>query len=262
MTIERHPCLIPIEEGAIIWRYLDFEKFESLLRDKALFFCRLDKFNDPFEGSVPRREVNYRINAGRRYAKRFNLSFDTEKDDKPIADEHKRLKRTTIANCWQINQNESDAMWQLYLKDNEGVAIQSRPALLFSVLNEVPEKIYPSKVRYINYDEDIWYDHIEYPVQDYNFLTPFIHKRIEFIHEREFRIFIELREAEQDVNFWDSQPHHKGQLIKLNVSGLIENVIFPPTCDVKTEEIIKTLAADYGYNLYYEKSKLNREPEF
>ena len=31
----------------------------------------------------------------------------------------------TAVNCWHINEHESAAMWDLYLKSNEGIAIQS-----------------------------------------------------------------------------------------------------------------------------------------
>jgi hypothetical protein len=36
-----------------IWRYLDFTKFIDLLDKSSLFFCRLDKLGDPFEGVCP-----------------------------------------------------------------------------------------------------------------------------------------------------------------------------------------------------------------
>lgn len=261
--IESHPCLINAGGDLILWRYLSFEKFRSLLIDKGLFFfCRLDKFSDPYEGSVPRREVEFRVNEARKYAARYNLKFSIEKDDKPIADVHRRSKRTTIVNCWHINQNESDAMWQLYLKDNEGVAIQTNLSSLIPLMDGIPSKISPSKIRYINYGADIWYDSTHYPVRDYNFLTPFVHKRIEFEYESEFRFFIEVQEAEQDENYWESQPIHIGKIITIDVSKLVEKVIFSPTADTKVKEKLVNLAIENDYNFIFEESQLNCEPEF
>ncbi len=52
-----HIALVKPDVKSIIYRYLDLEKFEYLLRDCALFFCRSDKFSDPFEASVPKKEV-------------------------------------------------------------------------------------------------------------------------------------------------------------------------------------------------------------
>ena len=38
-----------------VWRYTDVPKFVSLLAHRALYFARLDRLDDPFEGSLPRR---------------------------------------------------------------------------------------------------------------------------------------------------------------------------------------------------------------
>jgi hypothetical protein len=260
--VESHPCLIPVRDDVTLWRYLSYEKFESLLVDKGLFFCRLDKFSDPFEGSVPTREVEFRINEAKKYASRFNLEFSLEKDDKPIADMHRRSKRTTIANCWQINNNESDAMWQLYLKDNEGVAIQTHLSNMISLMDPIDDMVFPSKVRYIDYDKDIWYDATEYPVRDYNFLTPFVHKRVEYEHENEFRFFIEVKDAEQNEEYWDSQPILNGKIIKLNVNKLVEKVLFAPTADAKVKEKLERLATENGSKFNFEDSKLIGVPRY
>ena len=49
---EEHPAFSPPSDDAVLWRYMDFTKFVSLLDRSALFFARADKLNDPFEGSV------------------------------------------------------------------------------------------------------------------------------------------------------------------------------------------------------------------
>jgi hypothetical protein len=107
MAIRNHDNLINADPTLVLWRYMDLEKFRSFLENQALFFCRADKFSDPFEGSLPRIEYESR-NAW------------AGKDTQAIIDKHKYLKRSFIVNCWHINNNESDAMWRLYLKDNEG----------------------------------------------------------------------------------------------------------------------------------------------
>ena len=37
---------------AVLWRFMSFTKFVSLLARNALFFARADKLGDPFEGSL------------------------------------------------------------------------------------------------------------------------------------------------------------------------------------------------------------------
>ena len=48
---EEHETFTPPSSDAILWRYMDFTKFVSLLEKQALFFPRADKLGDPFEGS-------------------------------------------------------------------------------------------------------------------------------------------------------------------------------------------------------------------
>ena len=49
---EEHPVFNPPPDDAILWRYMDFTKFVSLLEKQALFFARADKLGDSFEGSL------------------------------------------------------------------------------------------------------------------------------------------------------------------------------------------------------------------
>lgn len=45
---------IPLpKDRDILWRYLSFEKFVSLLSTKSLYFATANQFEDPFEGHVP-----------------------------------------------------------------------------------------------------------------------------------------------------------------------------------------------------------------
>jgi len=265
MPIENHENLIPIDSDAKIWRYMDIEKYKSLLLESGLFFCRADKFSDPFEGSLTRREYEHRwMGFG------FGLHGEPvepeklDKDLEAISTLHRKLKRSTIVNCWHINTGESDAMWRLYLKDNEGVAIQSPAKTLFESLNGTPEIIHPSKIRYLNYDLDIWYHPEDYPHIHYNLIIPLIHKRTEFCHESEFRLFIDVPEAVENENYW-VQPdgnESKGKMIHFNIEHAIERVIFPPTSNHLVDDRIRSLTLDFGYDFEFEKSKLNEAPYY
>jgi hypothetical protein len=53
MFEEHHQFICPPED-TILWRYLDFTKFASLISKKTMYFCRTDLLGDPFEGSYPR----------------------------------------------------------------------------------------------------------------------------------------------------------------------------------------------------------------
>ncbi len=137
-----------------------------MLETKSLFFCRADKFSDPFEGSLPKMEAENRKKEMRKIARSPGYNFGEKQIDENILNlqkGHINFKRTTIINCWHKNKNESDAMWRLYLKDNEGVAIQSTTERVYKTIEEIPEVIGLSTVRYFDYDKDIWYHPTAYP---------------------------------------------------------------------------------------------------
>src|SRR5215207_9699692 len=50
-------CTPPDDENVRVWRYMTFIKFVSLLDRSALFFARVDRLGDPFEGSYARRNL-------------------------------------------------------------------------------------------------------------------------------------------------------------------------------------------------------------
>ena len=46
----------------VLWRYMDFSKFVAMLKDKALWFGRIDRLGDPFEGArgILRKEPEWK----------------------------------------------------------------------------------------------------------------------------------------------------------------------------------------------------------
>ena len=278
MITTDHEALIKCNPDAIIWRYMDLEKFELLLKNKSLFLCRSDKFSDPFEASIPKEESKHRIQEEIKNAKSLNQPTNPEEAKKKsdnIADLHKRVRRAFVVNCWHINSSESDAMWRLYLKTNEGVAIQSSYKKLIDSLYKNKEEIFISKVRYINYAKDIWYHETDYPVTRYNLFTPIIHKRTAFSHENEVRVFQQIDSAVDNPNYWDVKPQWWtkfipfskfqpksiiGKNVYCDINKLIEKVILPPTSDNYVLEKVKGLLTKYNFKAEITKSELNDKP--
>ena len=265
MPVRDHKAFILPDEDTVIWRYVDLEKFESMLNDKSLFFCRSDKFSDPFEGTVPKIESEFRIKT---YME-FNAIQDGEinkeeavKFSNDVAKYHKKLRSAFVVNCWHINKGESDAMWRLYLKTNEGIAIQSTVERLKQALIDYKEDIWISKVRYLDYEKDIWFHQDEYPNTGYNFFSPIIHKRLAFAHESELRIFQQINEAVGNEKYWENKPNHIGKQIPIDIENLIEKIILPPTSDEFVKNKVKGLLKKNGLNRRIEQSKLNEEPHY
>ena len=115
----------PKNEDQKIWRYLDLLKFIDLLETQELFFSRADKLGDDFEGTYTKKAWEQR-------EKIFKIWEDNGGKDGEIQKFREMYERGTIytiqnffVNCWHMNDFESAAMWRLYLKSNEGIAIQS-----------------------------------------------------------------------------------------------------------------------------------------
>lgn len=263
MPLVEHELLIKPKPEQIIWRYMDLDKFESTLSQKGLFFCRSDKFSDPFEGTVPKKEVDHRIIEEMRVARfhgRTITADEAKKKSEGMGNFHKRFRRSFIVNCWHINKGESDAMWRLYLKTNEGVAIQSTAERLGHALRDFEGELMMSKVRYIDFDTDIWFHKDEYPLHGYNMLAPIVHKRTAFVHESELRVFQQIQDAVNDETFW--KVDENGRLIPCDLESLIDKVILPPTSDENLAAKVKALLDKYGLKREVEKSKLIQEPYY
>ena len=100
---------------------MDFTKYVSMLARQALFFARVDRLDDPFEGSLSPLNV----------ALRPHLYSDLPDGDRDalvnnIGPALKTVRQYHLVNCWHENKVESDFMWKLYAKDNAGVAVKTR----------------------------------------------------------------------------------------------------------------------------------------
>ena len=265
MAIDHFELCIKPSPTDIVWRYMNLKKFESILRHKALFFCRADRFADPFEGSIPKREAEYRLEERRKISYYFGNEFTPSKAKKSIesiSNLHIRFKKQHVINCWHTNNNENDSMWRLYLDSNEGIAIKTTVGNLISSFLATKESLNISSVRYLNYETDIWYDAKIYPVQSYNMFVPLVHKRIEFKHEEEVRLIHSIKTDLNLDEFWNSQPHSCGINIAVNVNTLIDEIYTPPTCDDKQLEKVQKILNKYNFDFRILKSGLTNNPYY
>ncbi|MEE8194193.1 MAG: hypothetical protein V3T73_01665 [Dehalococcoidales bacterium] len=238
---KEHPAFEkPENENAKIWRYMDFTKFLDLLDKKALFFPRADKLGDPFEGSFPRgnvmlRTVTYKIN-----------SKDTLQ---ALSEFYKQFRKFTAVSCWHLNKHESAAMWKLYLKSDEGIAIQSTFNGLKSSFQKEEPSIYIGKVKYLDYEKEL--------MSREGSLSAFVHKRKSFKHEEELRAITQsfIRKRNGEIN-WSKSPFKDGVYVRVNLDSLVEKVYLAPTCPAWQLELVKSVAKTYELNKEVIQSQL------
>lgn len=173
------PRLHAVGDDAIIWRYINFISFYSLFLNKSLFFKRLDKYTDAFEGSLPEQTkeklLKYRLNFADTTPKKANEWVISELTNIESYEAH------TLSNSWTIGERESYTMWKIYLAGHhEGVAIKTTVSRLKKCLDDNTEfEIYKGKVNY---------QPIEY--NDINVFSVSSNKRETYTSENEYRALI------------------------------------------------------------------------
>lgn len=258
-TIVRHVFQKRVYEipskNTVLWRFMDFTKFVSLLSTSSLYFTRADLFSDPFEGAKG-------VLKNKKKWDKFYLEFFKSAIENPpeplkkkqskavVAKEAKRLlnqinsigtrqQEETYINCWHENPYESEAMWKLYTSNLEqGISIKTTYDRLYRALNRNPS-ISIGRVNYIDYNnkfaginDSFWY------------------KRKSFEHEKEVRAII--KEFQPNGDF--------GKLIKVDLKTLIDKIYISPTSPNWIIELVKDVNLKYGLNKKIEHSELNEKP--
>jgi hypothetical protein len=243
---EEHPSFEkPDDENIAIWRYMDFTKLLSLLDKQALFFARGDTFLDPYEGLYP--EGNH------------GMFFFLFRHLDP--GEIEKIWRTTLdarslvnINSWHMNSHESAAMWKLYLKSEEGIAIQSTlKQLRDCCTSELPIKVFIGTVQYIDYTSDAM------PMDKIirlNIFDPFLYKRMSFEHERELRAAAITTEPPDQVTQFRDYQASGGLYVPVDLKILVEIIYVSPTASKWFFQLVSSVVRKYGLEKQIIQSQL------
>jgi hypothetical protein len=244
-----HPFCIEPKNNAKIWRYMNLAKFVHLLMSKSLYFCRLDKLGDPFEGSLSRVNLQAMENAAIEWDSRGLDAKRILSDTRNLFEKSNRW--SFYLNCWHLNEYESDAMWKLYAGSGGGIAVTSTVDHLKKSVGKVQDSIYLSEVKYIDYDIDgIPGGNLFYPVQ---------YKRNSFSHECELRAFLWkhnhiIKENDQQIP--------QGLPVQIELDELIDEIYVSPLEEDWLTSVVGSLMNQYGLNKTPRHSKLLDPPLF
>ena len=246
-----HPLFEPPSNKSIkIWRYMDFTKFVSILDNGGLFFTRIDKFDDLFEGSFSKGNKRWRDIINSRfedYRRQNNLDISGN-----AGEIVRNLRKWVYVSCWHQNDQESAAMWKLYSKTNESVCIQTTYDKLRKLLDNSVEI---GKVRYADYQKE-W-------IPESHPLAPFFYKRLSFEHEKEIRAVINLADLSDLSSIGiKKEPIEKGIWKYLNLNQLIERIYIAPNSPNWFAQLVENIVKKYGIEKEIIKSHLENEPFF
>lgn len=240
-----HYCFKQPESNTIkLWRYMDFTKFVALISSGQLFLCRSDKFRDPYEGSFPikNRQEDAVVFSEVPPEHRENLA-------QQLYGHSKWTRQWTYISCWHINEFESAAMWDLYTKTEEAIAIETTYELLGSCM---PDNSFLGLVEYINYNTDM------IPVN--NVFHPFMFKRKSFEHEKEARVLMQELPMSDGTFDYKIQNEKFGINIDINLNTLIQKIYIAPNAASWFTDLVKEITNKYSIKAPVIKSDLYKDP--
>lgn len=212
--------VVTLNSTDYVWRYLTMEKLLALLTSESLHFTRLDKFQDPWEGTLPTRRRARLEEIDRRVSENFRQYSSSLRNE---------TRKLYFLNCWHISEHESAALWAQYA--SSGLAIRSTVGRLQAATHEEADLT----IKRVNYVEFASYDNNKPDKLEHVCL-----KRPSFSHEQELRIiYYDAETARRDLGILP-QLHEPRQSydLKVNVTGLIESIWLSPLAE---EWVLKVL---------------------
>lgn len=228
-----------------IWRYISYEKLESLLSTSALYFSRADLLGDNHEGSVPEKTIQHRPVFYEGATKRFI--------EKGLAEMAEVWRKCTYVSCWHMSENESVAMWKLYLPEGGGVAIKTTISCLKESISDTEREFCLNPISYVDFEKDY--------ASEWNAFAPFFIKRDLFKYEAEFRI---LTDTLADIGMVQSgqKVPEAGLLISVDIKRLLKKIVISPSASEDKAKMVKNLLSKYGLNEILQVSKVGHKPTF
>ena len=229
---------------ASLWRYLRPERFSQVLETRTIHFASANQFEDKFEGAVA-----VQLNEGREDPRYVGM----EGDERAFFE----LKRLTKISCWHVAEYESDAMWKLYGAQNKGVAICTTPARMRGAFK-------PFRLRPDYGLEEMWAGPVTYVdltqvrMRNVGMLGRFFHKHRAFESEREFRLAISLRMAEE----FAVRVPEGGISVDVDLDCFLDRIVLGATTSPKEREQIVRGVEYAGLKDRLERSTLLGRPRY
>lgn len=228
----------PNDENVKVWRYMNYEKFESLLNEESLYLARSDQFTDTYEGRYPKFHYKDRVST----EEKNNLGCID------YLDLIERSRKKTYINCWHVNDVESAGMWDLYTQtkdDNvDGIAIETTYKKL---KDSLPPLTLIGLIEYLDYEKDT--------INEMNYFASFLHKRKNFEHEKELRIISQL-------DFSNQEDEKSGIFLPIKINVLINKIHIHPKATQKYSQKIKDVIHRFGFSFEIINSKLYEKPSY
>jgi hypothetical protein len=257
--IQQHELFKPPHKLDIpIWRYMDLAKFLWMLQENALYFCRAGALGDPYEGHYTRvmaesedtfvKTTFLRDSEGRRVENTLDESTLRYMYKSMLAN-NIEAKNEFYANCWHVNEDDSQAMWRLYTSHGDAICVKSNYQLL---AEELPRQCFLWCINYIDYKTAV-----------FNFGNKFsfiIHKRKSYEHERELRAVVWTRaDPPHQFNLVNS---NEGMIVPVTLANLVQEILVSPYAKPPLIEVVQRLVKKFDLGVRVRQSEVNSAPTY
>lgn len=217
---------------------MDFTKFVSLIDRQALFFTRVQHLRhfDSFEGSYSKVTLDHALPP---VPNPLLADFDHQ----------------IVVNSWHINDGESAAMWDLYLRDGPGLAIRSTFQRLADSFARCESEILIGSVRYIDHLSEAMPP--ELLKDGFNGLAAYMCKRKCFQHEAELRSVAIVQEQPGSVKGFLEDG---GIYVPVDVDRLVEEIVVSPNAPKWFFSLVDSVAKKYGLAKGIRGSSMDQYP--
>lgn len=233
------------DNGTTIWRYMDLGKFISLIQTNQLWFSHTSKFDDPYEGRYS-KAVAEEIQK-----EKWGIENPSDEDSEFFIEDD----ADDYVSCWNMKDSQSVALWELYVGENNGVAIKSTVEDLKRAIVELPEE---------QLEHQMEFGEVEYHItgeEPRGYYAPIFTKRDIFGFEQEYRAVLTVFDSLDDVEIDGVKiKPNVGIGLEIDPNTLINEVYISPGASGYLQDVVERLQSDYGPNYSVEKSTVFDHP--
>ena len=257
-------CKQPANETKI-WRYMAFEQLVSLLAKRKLWFSRAFALQDgdPYEGTLPEKNV-IRSSADLASELPWRNELSAERLSQFVAT-HRSIQKSFILSlvcCFNAAEHESNAMWHVYGKGANCVALTTSLGELKECFGPfVDYDVLIGQIEYIDYSNAL--------LDETNYLLPLLHKTPFYSYESEIRCLIV---DDGDNSLFDddepsplavlvgesSTPYSRGTYVPVDLSKLLKEIIIGPHADEWFIGTVQEVLHKYGVDIPAKRSILRK----
>ena len=231
-----------------IYRIITVERFFELFMNNRNMLVSPSLWEDPFEEFISKIKINGKV---------------------------QQMNKGAWGQCWTSRISETDAMWRIYTPAKNGVKIKTTARKLidsllnskdFLKLNEEAKKhnefleeyeveiflrFYCGKVKYLSVKQITDKEFLRRNSENFLFI-----KRLEFKHEKEFRIVFEHLDQSL-MDYYD--PLFS---FDFNFKEIVDEIVFDPRMDKNLYLAYKSYVKTRGFDGTVRQSKLYSLPKY